>query len=303
MSSNCSDDDDNENPSMNNSSLMKNPNRVSFEIQSSDGETSGLNNSGSNLNERCIDTLSPQRISLLNLVQIAKLKINKMSFFTISNLQSLIERIGSGAAANSTKTTTTATNSITNQKKSINSKTKPPLAAKKLNVAGQFFIEYQFPVVANSNNSSGEQHQHQNNSGVMMATQVMRVNAKRVTSTISNENGGGGVPSNSDCGDCVVFEHEADYSVLFNSSSLETWWRSGIVFKIYCRVAASSGSSHHHSSSNLTGSSNAPPCLIGMARLSLNNALRSRNFKLYKKLAIIDQLSGNNANRYVFFFF
>jgi hypothetical protein len=259
MSSNCSDDDD---LAIIDCRSSRNPNRVSFEIQSSDGETSGLNNSSSNLNERCIDTLSPQRISLLNLVQIAKLKINKMSFFTISNIQSLIDRVTANSAS-----------SVNNQKKSINSKTKPPLATKKLDLAGQFFIEYQFPVVANGD---------QQNNSVMMATQVMRVNAKRVTST---ENGS----TNSDGGDCVVFEHEADYSVLFNSNSLETWWRSGIVFKIYCRASSAPNSS----GANLAGSSGAPPCLIGMARLSLKNALRSKNFKLYKKLAINDQLNTN----------
>ena len=221
FSSNCSsageEEDDNNTFNKRNNQL-----RVSFEIQSSDNEP--LNDSAHSQN--CIDILSPQRISLLNLVQIAKLKINKLHFFTISNLNSLLEQHLSSTSA----------------QKQINSRTKPPLATKKT----EFFIEYQFPVVTK-------------NSQIHIATQVMRVNAKKLKT---------------DSEDIISFDHEADYSVLFNSSSLETWWRSAIVFKIYCRL------------NNTT-----TPFLIAMARLSLRNALKSRNFKLYKKLAVLDQLN------------
>ena len=105
-----------------------------------------------------------------------------------------------------------------------------------------------------------------------MATQIMRVPSKKLKKQDE---------------DVVSYEHSADYSVLFNSRSLEAWWRSGIVFKIYCRSAATTS-----------------PYLIGIAKLNLRNVLKSRNFKLYKKLAIIDQLneleeatSGNKGKR------
>ena len=63
------------------------------------------------------------------------------------------------------------------------------------------------------------------------ATQVMRVVPKRVNKST----------------DKIFFEHNADYSVLFCSKSLENWWRSHIVFKIYMKQVKT-------------------PLLIGMAR-------------------------------------
>ena len=248
LSSNFSDDDNDTTQS----TRFNNSNRVSFEIQSSDGEHSTLN---PNEQLHCMDILSPQRISLLNLVQISKLSINKLCFFATWSLNSLLlDR----------KQQTPISKSITTT--STNSKSKPPLASKQ---KPEFFIEYQFPVVAAS--SSREPPAH------LMATQVMRVNAKRVRVAVE---------------DTVQFEHEADYAVLFNSSSLETWWRSAIVFKIYCRLSAVSTTT-----TCLTNSTNQPPSLIGQARLSLRNALKSRNFKLYKKLAVLDQHDGNGRRR------
>ncbi len=215
----------------------KSLNRVSFEIQSSDGES----NTSLNvlLNSSCLDSLSPHRISLLNLVQIAKLKINKMCFFSSLSINSLLDKL----------------NNSTTSTKATNSKSKPPIAIKKLDFAQLFFIEYQFPVLAHGRDST---------TTTTSATQVMRANAKRAKDE-----------------DTVLFEHEADYSVLFNSSSLETWWRSGIVFKIYCRT------------NQLSSTNSAVPIQVAQARLSLKNALKSKNFKLYKKLAINDHSQQN----------
>lgn len=81
----------------------------------------------------------------------------------------------------------------------------------------------------------------------------------------------------------VIFEHQSDYSVLLNPQSIESWWRSLIVFKIHARLSNSSSSSSLSSSKTVQSSS-----LVGVARLSLRNVLKSRNLKLAKRLAVKD---------------
>jgi hypothetical protein len=231
-SSNSSNGSDNEDFGDKRSNL----NRVSFELQSSDGESvTG--------NDLCMDVLSAQRLSLLNLVQIAKFRLDKMCFY---NLNHILERVNE---LNATKL---------NQLRDGNcaqKSTKPPKALKKLDLSESFFVEYQFPVIASSRDNLND----------VMATQCMRANSKQVKRQSE---------------DAIVFDHGTDYSVLFNSSSLESWWRSAIAFKIYYR------SSHQ-----------CAPILIGLARLKLKNVLKARNFKLYKKLAINDQLNTGNESR------
>jgi len=178
---------------------------------------------------------------------LAKLKLEKVTFISNSNsLSKIIERINAiqadqqNQAAKHNSKTPTAT---------ITKQSKPPRAVKVSPTAANselFFIEYQFPIVANT----------------VHATQSMRVVAKKQPRFAS---------ATSD--DTVQFDHSADYSVLFNSQSLENWWRSSISFKVYCR------------SGNLAQTT---PYLIGQARLSLRNALKSKNFKLVKRLAVYD---------------
>ena len=67
--------------------------RVSFELQSSDGESYNNSNSSNNPSERCVDTLSAQRLSLLNLIQLAKLKLEKLSLFSPYHASHIIEKI------------------------------------------------------------------------------------------------------------------------------------------------------------------------------------------------------------------
>ena len=99
---------------------------------------------------------------------------------------------------------------------------KPPRAVKNLTPnTDLFFIEYQFPIVANTRESS----EHQSG---LMATQSMRVVSKKTKNVWDKNND-----------DTVGFEHAADYSVLFNSHSLENWWRSSISFRIFCRSSGS----------------------------------------------------------------
>lgn len=178
--------------------------RVSFEIQSSDNETCASSQaSGSEMSTACIDSLCAQRLALLNLIQIAKLNINKLSFISNQNtLAKIIERINQ-----------TYNNNGTQPKSTSSRQSKPPRAVK-TNASDLFFIEYHFPVVANSRDNRCD--------GNLMATQAMRVMAKKARAEVTND-------------DTVPFEHQADYSVLFNSQSLENWWRSCITFKIFCR--------------------------------------------------------------------
>ena len=226
-------------------------NRVSFEIQSSDNETCSSLASDSTDYISCVDSLCPQRLSLLNLVQLAKLKIDKLSFISSgNNLTKIIESINNLEQQNGKSIEQPRTTKLS----------KPPRAVKTANT-DLFFIEYQFPIVANTRDGDSS------NSGALMATQAMRVVSKKPKNFFDKNND-----------DSVLFDHHADYSVLFNSQSLENWWRSSISFKIYCR------------SSIQNASGTSTPYLIGQARLSLKNALKSKNFKLMKKLAVYDTL-------------
>ncbi|RNA39037.1 C2 domain-containing 3, partial [Brachionus plicatilis] len=173
---------------------------VSFEVQSSDGE-------GSICNDRYIDILSPQRISLLNLIQISKISIDKLIFFNSSMIQNVFDQL------NRTREPSPSHQLAT---KSSNSKSKPPLAGKKFDMASMFFIEYQFPVMGNIMEESTNP----------MSSQVMRVVSKKIDKK----------ESTNECS--VIFDHQADYSVLFNSHSLDSWWRSHASFKIYIRPFA-----------------------------------------------------------------
>ena len=82
-----------------------------------------------------------------------------------------------------------------------------------------FFIEYQFPIVASTGDGC--------DNNTLMATQAMRVVSKKNVNYIKSND------------DTVGFDHRADYSVLFNSYSLENWWKSSILFRIYCRSSLS----------------------------------------------------------------
>lgn len=72
-----------------------------------------------------------------------------------------------------------------------------------------YFIEYQFPVIANSRD--GQKNE---------ATQVMKIASKRFE-------------SNND----IIFSHLSTYPCLFNENILKNWWRSLLIFKIYSRMS------------------------------------------------------------------
>ena len=223
--------------------------RLSFEVQSSDGE-------GSVCSDRYIDILSPQRISLLNLIQISRINIDKIKFFNSTMMQNLFEKI------NKTRDSSPSHQLAT---KTSNSKSKPPLACKKFDLGSLFYIEYQFPVMGSIMEESINP----------MSSQVMRVVSKKIDNK----------ETTNECS--VIFDHQADYSVLFNSHSLDSWWRSYASFKIFIRPLANQCSQKSLTISNASSG----PQLIGFARLSLRNVLKSKNFKLLKRLAV-KELSG-----------
>lgn len=234
-------------------------NRVSFEIQSSDNETSAssIGSDTTDANMPCVDSLCPQRLALLNLVQLAKLKVEKVTFISNANsLTKIIEKTNSMDQQNSDQK---HRNRATTSQKS-----KPPRSVKtKTPNSDLFFIEYQFPIVATSRETDDQS---------LMATQAMRVVSKRPKPSVTSD-------------DTVQFDHNADYSVLFNSQSLESWWRSSISFKVYCRSSVAVGQTQ-------------TPYLIGHARLSLKNALKSKNFKLLKRLAVYDTFNSQCVPQY-----
>lgn len=82
----------------------------------------------------------------------------------------------------------------------------------------------------------------------------------------------------------MTFEHQSDYSIALSTSTVESWWRSHVVFKIHARTT---------SSQLTTRSSSNPPTLVGIARLSLRYVLKSRQFKLAKRLAVKDPLDSS----------
>jgi hypothetical protein len=118
----------------------------------------------SNSNENCFDILSPQRLSLLNLVQVARLHLDKMLFYPKTSISLLIEQSNRPE--------------LQQPHSALSSKTsKPPIGKSNKSTAANvadpnqlFFIEYQFPVLANTRDSM---------SGLTMATQAMRVVSKR----------------------------------------------------------------------------------------------------------------------------
>lgn len=143
-----------------------NSNRVSFEMQSSDAESSCDSINGGDLSSS-FDVLSSQRLALLHLVQVARLRLDKMVLFPKTSVSFLIEQSSRPEQQQ--------------QQWKSGQQGKPPIALKQsslssLSTANQdpnqlFFVEYQFPVLANSRDF--------NTSGPTMATQSMRVLSKR----------------------------------------------------------------------------------------------------------------------------
>ncbi|CAF0929940.1 unnamed protein product, partial [Didymodactylos carnosus] len=169
--------------------------RVSFDMPNSDVESSG--NGKKNiilpfkilaihctfLESQSGDGLSAERIRLLGHVHTARVKIDRLSLNALSI-----------ASRNSGRESPTHA--------SFGRTTKSPKKAT------TYFVEYQFPVIANSRDG----HVHG-------ATEVMKIASKRFE-------------SNND----IIFNHFSSYPVLLNDETLKNWWRSLLIFKIYSRL-------------------------------------------------------------------
>ncbi|XP_041357389.1 C2 domain-containing protein 3-like [Gigantopelta aegis] len=85
---------------------------------------------------------------------------------------------------------------------------RPPRPAPKTKKSSTYFLEYQFPVVATSRDKYSPN---------TMATEVMRVASKNVKNGV------------------VSFNHRSVFPIMFDGSSIEKWWKSALVFKIFSR--------------------------------------------------------------------
>ncbi|XP_048237074.1 C2 domain-containing protein 3-like isoform X2 [Haliotis rufescens] len=89
-------------------------------------------------------------------------------------------------------------------------KGKPPRPTSKSKKPCTYFIEYQFPVVATSRDKYSPN---------TMATEVMRVASKNIKNNV------------------VTFSHRSVFPIMFDGSSIEKWWKSALVFKVFSREA------------------------------------------------------------------
>ncbi|CAH1777586.1 unnamed protein product [Owenia fusiformis] len=131
-------------------------------------------------------------------------------------------------------------------------KGKPPRPSPKLSTKTcTYFVEYQFPVVATSRDKYTPN---------TMATEVMRVVSKKV-----NENE-------------IGFNHRSVFPVMFNAASIEKWWTSVLVFKIFARPRGQK-----------------TPSLIGSCFMSLKSVLKAETLHLEKDLEVKVRLQGSSS--------
>ncbi|CAF3575312.1 unnamed protein product [Rotaria sordida] len=145
--------------------------RVSFDMPSSD-----LDDSGNESHDD--DNFSAERIQLLSYVRTARVRIDELRLNTFNNDRESPSHSSFGRTNKSKRATT-------------------------------YFIEYQFPVIANSRD--GQKNE---------ATQVMKIASKRFE-------------TNND----IIFSHLSTYPCLLNETTLKNWWRSILIFKIYSRMS------------------------------------------------------------------
>jgi hypothetical protein len=160
--------------------------RVSFDIPGS-SDDNGLSNDG----------LSVERIKVLGHVHVARVYLDKINI--ILDSKAIFDSIN-----NKFMSTTSS------------DQTKPPKSFATTTTSGSadnvtYFVEYQFPVIANSRDQCDTNE---------MATEVMRVVSKRhLTKNI------------------ILFSHRATFPILFNGNVLEKWWTSSLHFKLYARLS------------------------------------------------------------------
>ncbi|CAM4925264.1 unnamed protein product [Rotaria socialis] len=147
--------------------------RVSFDLPSSD-----LDDSGNESHDD--DSLGAERIHLLSFVRTARVRIDQLRLNILNNDRESPSHSSFGRTNKSKRATT-------------------------------YFIEYQFPVIANSRDGPKNE-----------ATQVMKIASKRFE-------------ANND----ISFSHISTYPCLLNEPILKNWWRSLLIFKVYSRMSGS----------------------------------------------------------------
>ncbi|CAF3922254.1 unnamed protein product [Rotaria magnacalcarata] len=115
-----------------------------------------------------------------------------------------------------------------------------------------YYIEYQFPTMV-----SGRDGQ------INEITEVMKIASKRFE-------------SNND----ITFSHLSTYPCYFNETTLKSWWRSLLIFKIYSRMS---------------GTSN--PEQIGFAVVPLRNIFTADYLHIEQDINVIDRTQMNNNQR------
>ncbi|CAF3248775.1 unnamed protein product [Rotaria socialis] len=115
-----------------------------------------------------------------------------------------------------------------------------------------YYIEYQFPTMVSSRDGQ-----------INEITEVMKIASKRFE-------------SNND----ITFSHLSTYPCYFNETTLKSWWRSLLIFKIYSRMS---------------GTSN--PEQIGFAIVPLRNIFTADYLHIEQDINVIDRTQMNNNQR------
>ena len=118
-----------------------------------------------------------------------------------------------------------------------------------------YFVEYNFPVT-----SAFKTRDKYTPSA--LATEVTRVASKTIN------------------GACVTFTHRSVFPVLFDADAVEKWWKSAIIFKLYCRKAKQK-----------------VPKLVGTCSLSLKQVLKSESLYLERAMDVKDRSRAGSRER------
>ncbi|KAK3584373.1 hypothetical protein CHS0354_001298 [Potamilus streckersoni] len=131
--------------------------------------------------------------------------------------------------------------------------TKPPKPSPKVKKKRcTYFIEYQFPVVAVSRDKYTPN---------AMATEVMRAVSHNVKNNV------------------VTFGHRSVFPVMFDGNTVEQWWKTALVFKIFTRSAGQK-----------------VPTLIGSSGLPLKLILKSENLQVNQDVEVRESQKNTSLN-------
>ncbi|KAK3784713.1 hypothetical protein RRG08_032166 [Elysia crispata] len=125
-----------------------------------------------------------------------------------------------------------------------------PPRPQSLKRAGTYIIEYHFPMAGSS--SPGKSTQN--------------VPSDYIT-----------VPSQKTENEAIVFQHESTFPVVFDANTIEKWWRSALVFRLFHKETQ------------------GPALLVGSGGISLKSILRSQNLSVLRDIEIADSRRKNTS--------